>query len=121
MAEAGLRILVVEDHHPLGRFIDEALTSAGWMVSGPLREPAAALHAAQKLPLDLAVVDRRLAGAETFAVVAALAARGIPCLLMSGYARATLPEDLRDLPFLEKPFTMQALLAAVRDLAGQPR
>ena len=117
MAEAVLRILVVEDHGPLRHFLSAALTNAGWTVCGPSGSIAAALDAARRWPLDLAVVDRSVAGEDTFAVVDALAERGIPCLLVSGYSRSLLPERFRNLPFLEKPFTMQALLSAVRTLS----
>jgi hypothetical protein len=37
---------------------------------------------------------------------------------MSGYPRSTLPERFRESAFLEKPFTMDALLDAVRAVAG---
>ena len=59
-----------------------------------------------------------LGGEETLAIADALAERGIPCLLISGYSRSTLPERFQDLPFLEKPFTMDTLLDAVRAVVG---
>lgn len=114
MPEPALRILLVEDHGPLGRLIASALLKAGWVVSGPLADPGEALAAAHQLPLDVAVLDRRLAGEESFDIADALAQRGIPCVLISGYPRATLPVRFRTLPFLEKPFALEALLAAVR-------
>ncbi|MGE5268758.1 MAG: response regulator [Thiohalocapsa sp.] len=122
MAERVLRILLVEDHGPLGRLIATALRHAGWIVSGPLADPAEAVAAAQQLPLDAAVLDRRLGGEETFGIAEALAQRRIPCILISGYPRSTLPVRFQALPFLEKPFAIEALLAAVRsalqDAAG---
>ncbi len=118
MAVAGVRILVIEDHPPLGRFIAAALASAGWVVVGPVTDHASALDAARHKSLDLALIDRVLRGEETVAIADVLANRGIPCLLMSGYPRSTLPEPFSDFPFLEKPFTMDALLGAVRAAVG---
>ena len=115
---ATLRILVVEDHRPLGRFITAALATAGCAVVGPVTDRASALDAARHLPLDLAVMDRMLGGEETLAIADALAERDIPFLLMSGYPRSTLPERFRGSPFLEKPFTMNTLLDAVRAVVG---
>jgi len=118
MAAAALRILVIEDHAPLGRFITAVLSSQGWAVVGPLSDHASALDLARRLPLDLGLMDRTLRGEETLAIADTLAERGIPSLLISGYQRSTLPGHFRDFPFLEKPFTMDALVNAVRAAVG---
>jgi DNA-binding response OmpR family regulator len=119
MTEGGPRILVVEDHAALGRFIGAALATAGWVVVGPFNEYASAMDAARRTPLDLAVLDRLLGGEETFAILDVLFERGVGCLLISGHPREALPERYRDFPFLLKPFTMSALLGALRALAGE--
>lgn len=113
-SDAAPRILVVEDHAALGRFIAAALRSAGWLVSGPIADREQALAAALQLRVDLCLMDRQLRNGEVFAVADALIARRIRCLFVSGHARQTLPERFRTLPFLEKPFTMEELLDAVR-------
>jgi CheY-like chemotaxis protein len=113
MPEAALRILVVEDHPALGRFIAAVLGGAGWTVVGPIGDHAAALEAARRLSFDLVLIDRMLQGEDALGIAGAVAERGIPCLLMSGYPRSGLPERFRDQPFLEKPFTKEALLDAV--------
>lgn len=102
MPDTALRVLVIEDSAALGRFVAAALVNAGWVVLGPFADHGSALAAARHLPLDLALIDRMLRGEEVFAIAAVLAERGIPCLLMSGYSRSTLPERFRDLPFLER-------------------
>jgi DNA-binding response OmpR family regulator len=119
MAASTLRILVIEDHPPLGRFITVALESAGWTVAGLFADRESALDAARHQPVDLALIDRMLGGEETLAIADALAERAIPCLLMSGYPRSTLPQRFRESPFLEKPFTMETLLDAVRAVLGE--
>src|SRR6266702_482561 len=107
-----MRVLVVEDHAALARFIADTLQAAGWEVAGPVADAEAAIDAAQRLALDLVVMDRSLRGEEAFGIADAASERGIPCLLVSGYQRATLPDRFRDHPVLEKPFTMEALLTA---------
>jgi DNA-binding response OmpR family regulator len=118
MIAATLRILVIEDHTALGRFITAALETAGWSVVGPIGDHAAALEAARSHPIDLALMDRMLQGTETLTIADVLSERAIPFLLMSGHPRSTLPERFRDGPFLEKPFTMDRLLDAVRVAVG---
>ena len=114
MASEPCQILVIEDYVPLGHFIKRALDGAGWAVVGPITEYAAAMVAARQLPLSLVVMDRMLQDQETFTIADAVTGRGIPCLMISGYPRATLPQRFQDLPFLAKPFTMEALFDAVR-------
>ena len=117
LTDAGFRILVIEDHAALGRFITASLNSAGWAVVGPFADPVSAMQAVNGRQFDLAVLDRMLRGEEAFAVAEALLASGLPFLLISGYERSTLPPHLQALPFLLKPFTTSALLAAIRAAA----
>ena len=112
-----MRILVVEDHPALARFITVTLESAGWSVIGPAADHSSAMEAAQQRGFDVAIVDRILQGEEAFAIADMLVEHGMKCLLISGYPRSTLPERLRGLPYLEKPFTMPVLLAAVAAIA----
>src|SRR5690348_13426592 len=102
MTRAGARILVVEDHRALGRLIAATLADAGWVTVGPISDHASALDAVRREPLAMALLDRMLHGQDTDAIADAVAERGIACLLISGYPRASLPPRLRDLPFLEK-------------------
>ena len=67
---------------------------------------------------DLIVMDRSLRGEDVLAIADVAAERGIPCLLVSGYQRSTLPARFKDHRFLEKPFTMDELLGAVRAVIG---
>ena len=118
MTCTGSRILVVEDHHALGRLIAATLADAGWVTVGPVSDHASALDAVRREPLAMALLDRMLHGRETFAIADAAAERGIACLLISGYPSSSLPPRLRDVPFLEKPFSTADLVAAVRTALG---
>lgn len=105
----------------MGRFITAALTGAGWSVLGPATDCASALAAVRGEQFDIAILDRMLRGDDALAIADAVIARGAPCLLISGHPRSSLPARFYDLPFLEKPFTMDALLAALAAAANAPR
>jgi DNA-binding response OmpR family regulator len=117
VAETASRILVVEDHAAMGRFIAVVLTGAGWQVIGPIDNHASAIDAVRRRQFALAVMDWMLRGEEAVAVVDAIIARDIGCLLISGYAHSIMPERFRSLPFLQKPFTREALLETVSAVA----
>lgn len=121
LTDAAFRILVIEDHAALGRFITASLSSVGWTVVGPVADNVSAMQAVHRRQFDFAVLDRMLRGEEAFAVAEALLASGLPFLLISGYERSTLPQHLRGVPFLLKPFTTPALLAAIRAAAAGGR
>lgn len=112
-------ILVIEDHAALARFIAAALASAGLDVLGPVTDYAAALQAAASWAMDLALIDCHLAGQDSAPIADTVLGRGIPCVLISGYPRSRLPERQKTLPFVEKPFTVEILVAAVRSTLAQ--
>jgi DNA-binding response OmpR family regulator len=114
-----VRILVVEDHPPLGVFIKKSLENAGYVGLGPALSYAEAMETAQNLQFDLAIIDLLLEGEEASNIADRVVERGIPCIFMSGHPRSRLPERFRDFPFLRKPFAMDALVNAVR--AVEPR
>jgi DNA-binding response OmpR family regulator len=116
-----MRILVVEDHAALARFIAATLEGAGWEVVGPLADSEPAIDAIRTLALDLVLMDRSLHGDDALTIADVAGERGIPCILVSGYPPSSLPERFRSHPFLEKPFTMEALIGAVRAVLDRPR
>jgi DNA-binding response OmpR family regulator len=120
VADAEVRVLIIEDHPALGRCIAEALTDSGCDVVGPVADSPSALKAVQQGGFDVAVLDWMLQGEEAFAVADALFVRGYPFLVISGHRRTTMPHRLQQVPFLEKPFTMCALNAAIEALADRP-
>ena len=100
----GLRVLVVEDEAIIGLYVVELLRDAGCEVVGPIATLEAALELARQAPLDVAVLDVNLDGAEIFPVAAELRTRGIPFALATGYGEQVLPCEWRAVPCLHKPF-----------------
>jgi two-component SAPR family response regulator len=65
-------------------------------------------------PADVALLDVNLKG-ET-PIAAALMARGVPFVLITGYTRPQLSEpELRDAPRIDKPVNRRSLTRAVKN------
>jgi len=109
-------LLLVEDDHAQRTGLEHALTDAGYRVI-----PVATLRAAIKafrdeLP-DAAVVDIRL-GAYNGIQLLAMNTRGIPIIVMTGFADAVLARDVRQLggTYLLKPFRPSELVSMLDHL-----
>jgi two-component sensor histidine kinase/CheY-like chemotaxis protein len=111
------RVLVAEDEALLALELETGLRELGCEVVGPARSLAEAQRLAETEPrLAAAVLDVNLGGGElVFPVADALAARGIPYLLATGYGSAG-PLEGRDagaVAVLRKPYHRQALAVAL--------
>jgi hypothetical protein len=73
------------------------------LVFGPVAtiEQAESLVATERL--DAAIIDLNLRGQLASDFIARLAARGLPCLIVSGYGDDALPQEIQALPRIEKP------------------
>ncbi len=107
------RILVVEDEALVAMLVEDALTDAGFAVLGPARSVAQALEMLRGAAPDAAVLDLNLGGENSLAVAEALAARGIPFVVATGYGAAGLPAHLRHIPVLPKPYDPADLTVAI--------
>jgi CheY-like chemotaxis protein len=108
------RILVVEDAPVIAMALQDMLEDLGHEVVGPIGNMAVALEMAAAEALDAAVIDINIRGGKIYPVARSLDARGIPFLLVSGYADRSLPPDLIDRPRLEKPYTKEAIERQLR-------
>jgi DNA-binding response OmpR family regulator len=115
------RILVVEDEALVAMLVEDALVDAGFAVLGPARSVAQALEMLRAETPDAAVLDLNLGGENSLSVADALAARGIPFLVATGYGAAGLPAHLRHIPVLPKPYDPADLTVAVDRLCSAPR
>ena len=113
---ANRRILVVEDEVLIAMQIEEILLDLGCVVVGAVGRLDAALELAADQALDAAILDVNILGGLVYPVAERLSARGIPFMLASGYSNWALPEPLRDLPRLMKPFRRRDLENGVRSL-----
>ncbi len=108
---------MVEDERPLREIMGEVLGEAGYasILAGTAKE---ALELVGVHPVDLSIVDLALpdmSGADLAATLRRKHPR-VPVLMMSGHLRMDEEPKGTERAFLQKPFTIDALLGLVRRL-----
>jgi PAS domain S-box-containing protein len=113
----GSRVLIVEDEALVALQLQNDLESAGHHIVGPARSLKHGLMLATQEQVDAALLDVRL-GRETSAAIAdQLLTRSIPFAFATGYSDyALLPEHLREVPKLSKPYMIKELHRVVDSL-----
>lgn len=114
----GIRVLVVEDEFLVATLIEDMLTSAGCVVSGPVSRVPEALDAVGRGNFDAAVLDINLAGDRIDPVADALSRRNVPFVFVTGYSRGLLPGEYATRPRLRKPFKLADLLGILSSVVG---
>lgn len=108
------RILVVEDEFFIAQEIADAVTLAGFAVVGPFARVAEALRHLEVGPAcDAAVLDVSLRNESSLPVAEALARRGIPFVVVTGFSPDQLPGAMAAAPVLAKPLDSDELIAAL--------
>jgi two-component system response regulator VicR len=105
-------ILVVDDNHAMAEVLEELLDEEGYRVRCAFTGEAALREIAHEPP-DLVLADVMMPQLDGVSLARQLQARGraIPVVLMSAvYAYVDLP----GLPFVPKPFDLDALLRVIR-------
>jgi DNA-binding LytR/AlgR family response regulator len=117
---AGLRILIVEDEFLLAMELEAILQRRGGMILGPVSSVGQALGVLDGERPDLALLDVNLKGERATPVAAALQARGVPFVLITGYSGPQLSEpELSHAPRIDKPVNCRMLRRAMASaLAG---
>ncbi len=115
---AGKRILVVEDEYFVADDISRALRRADADVVGPVATVAAGLKLAEIEPLDGAILDVNLGGEMSFPIADCLIGRNVPFAIASGYDEPALPDRLKGIASLAKPFLPHDAVALLGRLSG---
>jgi CheY-like chemotaxis protein len=113
---SGRRVLVVEDEALVAMLVEDALLDAGASVIGPAATVAEALALLERETPEAAVLDLNLAGETSTPVADALAARGVPFVVATGYGADGLPPGHAAVPVLAKPYDPDDLTAALSRL-----
>jgi len=114
----GRSVLVLEDNYLLAEDERWALEDAGARVVGPFSTAEAAIEALQKDAVDCALIDINLGSGPNFDVAEALRKQGVPMVFVTGYDASVIPEDLLDVPRLEKPFAEAEVINAVASICA---
>ena len=115
-ALVGKRVLIVEDEPLVALELATILGDTGMVVAGVVTTAQTAMAAIADTPVDAVLLDGNLQGALVDDVAAALIARGIPFLFVSGYGRDHLPIGLDAVTVIEKPFDARTIAAALHQL-----
>lgn len=117
---AGRKVMIVEDEYFIADDLAAALKSAGAEVIGPASSDDEALALLDASTPDFAVLDINLRGDVSFRVADELSARKLPFVFATGYDARTIPERHALAPVWQKPFDIDALVAALAGRADLP-
>ena len=118
----GRRVLVVEDEFLLAMELEDVLRRQGCTVLGPVATVDGALALIGDGQTDVAFLDLNLDGQSALPVAAALSARDVPFVVVSGYSEARLQaHELRHASRLAKPVDHPKLLRELERLLKTPR
>lgn len=100
-----IRILIVEDDPFIAMDIESAVSEKlGETAQLIIVESLSQAHDAADMPISCALLDIDVVGGKTFGVAASLRAKGTPFAFVSGSSPGDVPEELRDVRFVRKPF-----------------
>jgi two-component system cell cycle sensor histidine kinase/response regulator CckA len=117
-ASQPFNVLIVDDEEPVRRFVDRALTAAGYKTSTAADGPAAIEAAEKSGAFDILVTDLMMPQMKGDELARRLRMREpeLKVLYLTGFSDALFKEKLtlwQDEAFLDKPCTMKGLLEAV--------
>ncbi len=115
----GAKVLVVEDEYFIADDLARALDAAGADPIGPAGTVDQARRLLKNQRVDAAILDLNLRGDMAVDFVEQLSAAGVPCVIVSGYGRGSLPESLEAIPSLEKPVSYEKVIEMVRNVLGR--
>lgn len=111
---AGQRILVVEDESLVTMLLQDTLAGIGCEIVGLASRFEDAIAKAESLSFDVAILDVNLDGRQTIPIARALSDRGVAFIWATGYGGDSLPDELRKVPVLQKPFQQRDLERALK-------
>lgn len=116
----GVPVLVVEDAWHVARAMKSALSQLGMNVIGPTATTAEAKRLMTIHRPKLALVDLNLKEEMAFGLIDDLNSRGVPVVVVSGYAIPPVAID-KVAAFMQKPFSGNDLVATLLAIVRQFR
>ena len=113
---SGTRVLVVEDEYFIADDVRRILSGAGAEIVGPVATVAKAQQAIDRANFDCVVLDLTLQGESAIPVADRLVADSHVFAIATGYGSPAIPEHLKGLPRIEKPYDPKALLKLLEQL-----
>jgi CheY-like chemotaxis protein len=113
------RILIVDDEPMVAIDLEFVLLAAGFEIAGVTGNLATALSIVESRICDAALLDANLVGVSAAPIATALAARGIPFLVLSGYAPEQQPGALRAGQHLQKPASPSQIVKVLNEIVSK--
>jgi DNA-binding response OmpR family regulator len=110
------RILIVEDEPILAFVLEEFIAQAGFEIAGVAGRLEAALTIIASGGCDAAVLDANLAGISAGPAAAALVARDVPFIVLSGYSSEQQQGVFSGALFIQKPCQPEHLIKCLRNV-----
>jgi DNA-binding NtrC family response regulator len=110
------RILIVEDEPTIALTLEEVLIDAGFEIAGVVGKLEKALALIESGACDAAIIDVNLAGVSARPAASALAARGLPFIVMSGYSPVQLLGEFSTALFIQKPYRPAQIIRALNTI-----
>ncbi len=116
-----MRILIIEDEPIIALDLHDTLIEAGFAVVGVANRLDQALEFIAESSFDAAIVDANLAGESASPAALALAARGLPFIVLSGYSLEQQLDGFAGSQFLQKPCRPAQLIQALKAIDPNPQ
>ena len=116
-----VRVLIVEDEPLVAENLRADLIDEGFEVVGIAARVESALRLIHGVGFDVAIIDANLAGASAAPAAAALSARRLPFMVLSGYAREQLQREFSDAVYVQKPYRIRKLIDELNSLLRNQR
>jgi DNA-binding response OmpR family regulator len=112
-------VLIAEDVAAISLAQEDALADGGYTAVAVSSNAAALAWLDDRTP-DLALLDLDLSDGSTLDLARLLLSRSVPVLFLSGHRR-TLPSDMDDVNWIEKPVSFAQLIKALDSLRPRLR
>jgi DNA-binding response OmpR family regulator len=112
------RIFVIDDEPLITAMMEDWLSELDHVVVGPAHNLASAFEMAGN-EIDAAIVDVSLGKDNSYPLVDALMARGVPFALVTGHGEEGIDPRYRSQPALRKPFDFAAFRRTIDKLTAQ--
>lgn len=123
-----LQVLVVDDNRHMRAITSEILASAGFGLTHQAESGPEGLRRLAETPMDLVIVDYKMAPMDGIAFVRQLRARPssrfVPVIMLTGHANWRRVREARDAgvtEFMVKPIAPRLLLERIESLIERPR
>jgi DNA-binding response OmpR family regulator len=116
-----VRVLIVEDEPLVAENLRADLIDEGFEVVGIAARLESALKLIDGTGFDVAIIDANLAGTSAAPAAAALSARRLPFMVLSGYAREQLQREFSGAVYVQKPYRVRKLIDELNSLLRDPR